>query len=174
MNMKTEINQLIRQGYISKDDSVRNLSRKYLQKARNNLITMSLLSEVNANKKVRDLLKIPQDYSSDEWVVITGYYAMYSSALALISKIGYKSKNHTATILLLEEFFIKKKLISKEDLIILKNAIFQKSEIERLSEARHKREIAQYSVTKQTTKEIAENIKKDAYDFANKVELIIA
>jgi len=172
--MKTEINQLIRQGYISKDDSVRNLSRKYLQKARNNLITMSLLSEVNANKKVRDLLKIPQDYSSDEWVVITGYYAMYSSALALISKIGYKSKNHTATILLLEEFFIKKKLISKEDLIILKNAIFQKSEIERLSEARHKREIAQYSVTKQTTKEIAENIKKDAYDFANKVELIIA
>ena len=173
MNMKTEINQLIRQGYISKDDSVRNLSRKYLQKARNNLITMSLLSEVNANKKVRDLLKIPQDYSSDEWVVITGYYAMYSSALALISKIGYKSKNHTA-ILLLEEFFIKKKLISKEDLIILKNAIFQKSEIERLSEARHKREIAQYSVTKQTTKEIAENIKKDAYDFANKVELIIA
>ena len=172
--MKTEINQLIRQGYISKDDSVRNLSRKYLQKARNNLITMSLLSEVNANKKVRDLLKIPQDYSSDEWVVITGYYAMYSSALALISKIGYKSKNHTATILLLEEFFIKKKLISKEDLTILKNAIFQKSEIERLSEARHKREIAQYSVTKQTTKEIAENIKKDAYDFANKVELIIA
>ena len=124
--MKTEINQLIRQGYISKDDSVRNLSRKYLQKARNNLITMSLLSEVNANKKVRDLLKIPQDYSSDEWVVITGYYAMYSSALALISKIGYKSKNHTATISLLEEFFIKKKLMSKEDIILLKNAIIQK------------------------------------------------
>lgn len=172
--MKTEINQLIRKGYISKDDSVRNISRKYLQKARDNLITMSLLSEVNASKKIRDLLKIPQDYSSDEWVVITGYYAMYSSALALISKIGYKSKNHTATILLLEEFFIKKKLISKEDLTILKNAIFQKSEIEILSEARHKREIAQYSVTKQTTKEIAENIKKDAYDFVNKVELIIA
>lgn len=118
--MIANIKQLIKQGYISKDDSVRNLSKKYLQKARTNLITMSLLSELNTNKKAKDLLNIPLDYNSDEWVVITGYYAMYSSALALISKIGYKSKNHAATIFLLEEFFIKKKLMSKEDLILLK------------------------------------------------------
>lgn len=171
--MKISINQLIKKGYLSKDDSSRSLSKKYLQKARNNLITMSLLSEINTSKKVRGLLKIPLDYNSDEWIVITGYYAMYSSALALISKIGYKSKNHTATILLLEEFFIKKKLMSVEDLSLLKNAIFQKFEIEKLSEARHKREVAQYSVTKQTTKEIAQNVIEDAYNFVNKVELII-
>src|SRR3989338_7017557 len=93
-------------------------------------------------------------------VVITGYYAMYSAALALIAKIGYKSRNHSATIILLEEFFIKNKLMSAEDLNLLKNAIIQKAEIEQLSDARHKREIAQYSVTKQTTKEIAETIKE--------------
>jgi uncharacterized protein (UPF0332 family) len=171
--MITNIKQLIRQGYISRDDSVKNLSRKYLQKARNNLVTMSLLSEINTSKKARDLLKIPSDYNCDEWVVITGYYAMYSSALALIAKIGYKSKNHAATIILLEEFFIKKKLMSKEDISLLKNAIIQKSEIEKLSEAKHKREIAQYSVTKQTTKAIAESIKQDAYSFINKIESII-
>jgi len=171
--MIANIKQLIRQGYISKDDSVKNLSQKYLQKARNNLITMSLLSDINNNKKVRELLKIPSEYNTDEWVVITGYYAMYASALALIAKIGFKSKNHTATISLLEEFFIKRKLMSKEDISLLKNAIFQKIEIEKLSEARHKREIAQYSVTKQTTKEIAESIKQDAYNFINKVESII-
>jgi len=171
--MISDIKQLIRLGYISKDDSVKNLSQKYLQKARNNLITMSLLSDINNNKKVRELLKIPSEYNTDEWVVITGYYAMYASALALIAKIGFKSKNHTATISLLEEFFIKRKLMSKEDISLLKNAIFQKIEIEKLSEARHKREIAQYSVTKQTTKEIAESIKQDAYNFINKVESII-
>ena len=55
----------------------------------------------------------------------------------------------------------------------LKNAILQKEELEKLSEARHKREIAQYSVTKQTTKEIAENIMRDAYQFINTVESII-
>ena len=46
-------------------------------------------------------------------------------------------------------------------------------EIEKLSDARHKREIAQYSITKQTTKSIAEKIKKDAYDFINKCEEIV-
>jgi len=173
IKMINDIKELIRRGYITKDDSVKNLSRKYLQKARNNLITMSLLSGINNNKKARDMLKIPSDYDSDEWVVICGYYAMYASALALIAKVGYKSKNHTATIKLLEEFFIKKKLMFKEDVDLLKNAIIQKAEIEKLSEARHKREIAQYSVTKQTTKEIAESIKQDAYSFINKAEAII-
>ncbi len=172
--MINDIKQLIKQGYISKDDSVKNLSQKYLQKARNNLITMSLLSDINNNKKARDLLKMPSDYNSEEWVVITGYYAMYASALALIAKIGYKSKNHAATISLWEEFFIKEKLMSKEDIKLLKNAIIQKAEIEKLSEARHKREIAQYSVTKQTTKEIAESIKHDSYNFVKKAEMILS
>ncbi|MFH1248939.1 MAG: hypothetical protein V1660_02200 [archaeon] len=171
--MINDIKQLISGGYISKDDSAKNLSKKYLQKARTNLVTMSLLSDLNNNQKARDLLKIPSDYNSDEWVVICGYYAMYAAALSLIAKIGYKSRNHTATIKLLEEFFLKKKIISKEDIDLLKNAIIQKSEIEKLSAAKHKREIAQYSVTKQTTKEIAESIKQDAYSFINKIEAII-
>jgi len=56
---------------------------------------------------------------------------------------------------------------------LLKNAVFQKEELEKLSEARHQREIAQYSITKQTTKDIAEKIKKDAYSFVNTVEEIL-
>lgn len=171
--MISDIKQLIQQGYISKDDSIKNLSKKYLQKARNNLVTMSLLSDMNNNKKARDLLKIPLDYNSDEWVVIAGYYAMYASALALIAKIGFRSKNHTATLKILEEYFVKRNILDQKSFLLLKNAVFQKAEIEKLSEARHKREIAQYSVTKQTTKEIAETIKQDAYNFINKVETII-
>lgn len=171
--MISNIKQLVRQGYISKDDSVKNLSQKYLQKARNNLITMNILSEINTNKKARDLLKIPQNYSTDEWVVIAGYYAMYSAALALLAKVGFKSKNHTATLIILEGYFIKKKRLDEKDLLLIKNAFFQKEEIEKLSDARHKREIAQYSVTKQTTKEIADRIKQDAYNFINKCEEIL-
>ena len=171
--MVGDLKQLIRKGFITKDDSVKNLSLKYLQKARNNLITMSLLSDINNNRKSRDLLKIPSDYSSDEWVVICGYYAMYSSALALLAKIGFRSKNHTATLKVLEEYFVKKNILDSESLLLLKNAVFQKEELEKLSDAKHKREVAQYSVTKQTTKEIAESIKNDAYNFINKIELII-
>ena len=131
---------------------------------------MSILSELNDNKKARDLLKTPKDYDSNEWVVITGYYAMYTAALSLLAKISYRSKNHAATISVLEEFFVKKEILDEDILVLLKNAMFQKEEIEKLSDAKHKREIAQYSVTKQTTKNISEKIKKDAYDFIDKCE----
>jgi uncharacterized protein (UPF0332 family) len=57
--------------------------------------------------------------------------------------------------------------------MLLKSAMFHKEEIEKLSDARHQREIAQYSVTKQTTRNIAEKIKKDAYDFVNRCGEII-
>jgi len=88
-------------------------------------------------------------------------------------KLDLEAKNHTATFLVLEEYFVKKKLLNEKDLLLIKNAHFQKEEIEKLSDARHKREIAQYSITKETTKGIAEKIKKDAYDFINKVEFIL-
>ncbi len=156
-----------------KDKSVKRLANEYLTKAKNNLITLKILDELQSDKPFRKKLNIPEDYSTYEWVVITGYYAMYSAAISLLAKIGYRSKNHTATLCVLEEFFVKKKILDEDALILLKSAMFQKEEIEKLSDARHKREIAQYSITKQTTKSIAEKIKKDAYDFINKCEKII-
>lgn len=167
-----KIDFYLKKSQIVKDKTVIQLAKKYLNKAKNNLVTMNILSELN-NKKARDLLKIPLDYDSNEWVVIAGYYAMYTSALALLAKIGFRSKNHTATFLILDEYFVRKRLLDETDLFLIKNAHFQKDEIEKLSDARHKREIAQYSITKQTTKEIAEKIRKDAYDFVNKVEIIL-
>jgi len=163
----------LKQGQVKKDKTVVNLAQKYLNKSKNNLVTMQILLEIQINKKAIELLKIPKNYDSNEWAVICGYYAMYSAALSLIASIGFRSKNHSATIAILEEYFVKKRHLNKEDLQLIKNALFQKEEIEKLSEAKHKREIAQYSVTKQTTKEIVEKIKKDAYNFVNKSEEIL-
>ena len=167
------VNWYIKQGQLSRDNSYKNLADKFLQKARQNLVTMSVLSELNDNKKARDLLKIPRDYDSNEWIVVTGYYAMYTAAISLLAKIGYRSKSHTATLCVLEEYFVKKRILDKDILILLTSARFHKEEVEKLSDARHRREIAQYSITKQTTKDIAEEIKKDAYDFVNKCGEII-
>jgi len=144
-----------------------------MEKARANLITMNLLLELNKNKRVKNMLRIPKDYDSTEWAVISGYYAMYSSALALIAKIGFKSKTHMGTLSILEEFYVKRSILDKEDLKLISNASLKKEELEHISEARHNREIAQYSVTKQTTKTIAEKIKEDAYSFVNKTEEIL-
>ena len=168
-----KINWYIKNKHLMKEEDVKELAPKYLEKSRNNLVTMNALSELNDNKKARELLKTPKDYDSNEWVVITGYYAMYTAAISLLAKVGYRSKNHTATLCVLEEFFVKKKILDEDILMLLKSALFHKEEIEKLSDARHKREIAQYSITKQTTKDIAEKIKKDSYDFVNKCEEII-
>jgi len=156
-----------------KDKEIRELAPKFLEKAKNNLVTMNSLFDLNNNSHARKLLRIKENHEFYEWVVIIGYYAMYAAAISLLAKIGYRSKNHTATLCVLEEFFVKKKILDEDILILLKSAIFHKEEIEKLSDARHKREIAQYSITKQTTKIIAEKIKKDAYDFVNKCEEII-
>ncbi len=171
--MKNLINFYLKKGQLIKDRNMTSLSQGYLEKAKHNLLTMKILSEIQENKKARNLLEIPSYYNSNEWVVITGYYAMYTAALALLAKIGLRSKNHSATLLILEEYFLKKKSLDEKDLSLIKNAQFQKEEIEKISDARHKREIAQYSITKQTTKDIAEKIKKDAYTFVNKVEEIL-
>ena len=167
-----KIDFYLKKGQIVNDKTAVHLVKRYLDKAKNNLTTMQILSELNRTK-LRGQLEIPLDYDPNEWVVICGYYAMYTASLALLAKIGFRSKNHSATISILEEYFIKRKLLDEKDLLLIKNAHFQKEEIEKLSDARQKREIAQYSITKQTTKDIAEKIKKDAYDFVNKVEEIL-
>ncbi len=168
---KTEF--YLKKWQIVKDKTIISKARGYLEKARYNLATLEILDKINFNKSARKLLGIPDSYDSNEWVVICGYYAMYTAALALSAKIGFRSKNHSATLVILEEYFVKKKHLSEKDLLLIKNAQFHKEEIDKISDARHKREIAQYSITKQTTKVISERIKKDAYDFVNKCEEIL-
>ncbi len=167
-----KIKWFVKKRQLTKDNSYKKLANRFLEKSRQNLMTMSLISELK-NKKIKKLLKIPEDYDPSEWVVICGYYSMYSAALSLLAKIGYRSKNHSATLCVLNEFFLKKKILDKDYLTLFKSALFHKKDIERLSSAKHKREIAQYSITKKTTKSISEKIKKDAYKFVNKCEEVL-
>jgi uncharacterized protein (UPF0332 family) len=171
--MKGSLKFYLRKGILVKDESVEKLSDGYITKAKNNLITLKILSEIQDDKQLRKKLNIPESYSAYEWVVIVSYYAMYTAAISLLAKIGYRSKNHSATLSVLEELFVKKKILEEKTLLSLKAAMFHKGEVEKLVDARHKREIAQYSITKQTTKTIAEKIEKDAYDFVDKCEEII-
>jgi len=149
------------------------LAPKFIEKAKNNLITLSILFDIYDNKKVRNYLNIPEDYDSSEWVVVCAYYAMYMSALAALAMINYKSKNHTATILALETFFVKKQLLEERYLRMIEKAQLEKEYIDNLNLARDRREIAQYSVTKEITRRIAEEIKEDAYKFVERMEKLI-
>jgi uncharacterized protein (UPF0332 family) len=163
------IERFIRLKQLIRDPTVKNLAEPYLKKSRSNLVTMEILSKVEKHKT---LLAIPKDHSDDEWVVVVAYYAMYMAALSLVAKVGYRSKSHTATAVALEEFFVKNKLLEKAHFENFESIRMKKEEIETLRDVRDRREIAQYSVTKRTTKEIAEQTKIDAREFVDRVEEI--
>src|SRR3989344_2265951 len=106
--MQHSLNWFIRKKLFMQDFTAKNLAQNYAQKARTNIITTELLDKA---PNFKEILALPQDYNPDEWVVITSYYAMYMAALSVLAKLGYKSKNHTATILALEEYLTKKKIL---------------------------------------------------------------
>ena len=155
-----------------KDETIVSKAKIYLEKARYNLETLEIFNKLNM-KSNRNKIKISLGYDPSEWIVISGYYAMYSAALALISRVGFRSKSHLATISIIEKFYVDNKVLSRNDFSLIKNAVIRKEELESVSNAKNKREIAQYSITKKTTKEVAEKVRKDAYDFVNRCEEVL-
>lgn len=172
--MKKGLKYFIREGALNKTPHIRKLSTRFLGKAKNNLVTMSILFDLKTNNEAKNVLHVPTDYDSSEWVVVCGYYAMYMAALAALAKISYKSKNHTATIMAMETFFVKKKLLEHIYMKMIEKAQLEKDHVEQLKLAKDRWEIAQYSVTKRTTRLIAEQIKEDAYTFVKRIEKLIA
>ncbi|MCX6815272.1 MAG: hypothetical protein NT120_00275 [Candidatus Aenigmarchaeota archaeon] len=119
------IEKFIKREQLIRDNTIKSLAGSYIKKAISNLITMEILSKAESHK---DILAIPKNHSTEEWIVVTAYYAMYVRV--------------------------------------------RKEEIEMLRDVRDRREIAQYSVTKKTTKEIAEKTKSDAREFVDRMEEI--
>lgn len=169
-NLKWYIDRRI----LIKSEKISRLVDNFLEKARNNLVTASILSEIESNENARKLLKIPEDYSSNEWIVITAYYAMYMAALSVLAKLGLKSKSHDATILALEEFFVKRGLLERRILEMIKDAKLEVEYIRMIRIAKDRREIAQYSPTKRTTKLLAEKTINNAYKFVERIEELIS
>src|SRR3989344_8695382 len=75
---------------IMKDETVKSKYQNYLNKAKNTLAVLDALDKLENSSKAKKLLNIPDSFDSIEWVVITGYYAMYTSAPALLAKIGFR------------------------------------------------------------------------------------
>lgn len=158
---------------LTKDESMKELAIQYLQKAKKNISFIDITSRISNESEVKKFLNLKEDFSVDDWVVIIGYYGMYSAALALLAKLGYKSKTHTATILALEEFYVKKNLLTPEDVALMKHISLTNEEIKELAEAKENRETAQYEVTSTITKNLADSIKKIAKNFVAKVEVLL-
>ena len=137
-------------------------SEGHIKKADHNLIVMTDLNKLGHK----------------DWTIITAYYAMYHSALALLSKIGLESKDHTTTAAVLEHFFskhINKNMIqqfneTKERKDKIEAITIKEKYINYLWKAKQARETVQYGITinYRETKTIINN----ARNFVSKMKLV--
>lgn len=64
--MKKDINWFIQEGLLSKTPFIQKLALRFIEKAKNNLITLSILFDLHNTKDARNSLNVPEDYDSSE------------------------------------------------------------------------------------------------------------
>ncbi|MFH1591836.1 MAG: hypothetical protein ABIB47_00510 [Candidatus Woesearchaeota archaeon] len=144
---------------------------KYLNRAINNLeFANFILAEHDYSIKE----KLPNKTFYD-WCVIIYYYAIYHTALALTTKIGYESKSHLATITVVTLFYYHKDNILKKEEIefIIENIHLEKEEIDFLLDSKNMRERACYGVDELFELLQAKDLQKQTVEFVNKIRTLL-
>jgi len=139
------------------------LVKSHVDKADHNLIVMTDLDKLGHS----------------DWVVITAYYSMYHSAMAVLSKIGLNSKDHTTTVAVLEYFFgkkIEKSLLDrfnelKEKKDKLETVKIEEKYISYLWKTKKTRETMQYGIA--TAYKETNIIIDNAREFVTRVKLLL-
>ncbi len=149
----------LNKGVISDERETKFLSISHLKKAEYNLKFTNFL---NDNKKFYD------------WIIVGCYYTIYHSALALITKKGFSSKNHLATLCALTKFYyVQEKILTEEEIKLVSKLSLEKKEVSCFAYAKEKRETASYGISEEFNKITAEDILKKTIQFLNKTREIL-
>ena len=149
-----EIDFFIAKKQIRKIEENKDLVKSHIRKARHNLEFFKL------NKERGEF---------GDWLIVTLYYALYHSALALIVNKNYSSKNHFATILIL----IKEYSITKDEVILLNELSINKNDAELYTNLKKDRHDASYMTKVKFDRETIEDYENKVLDFINKAEEIL-
>src|SRR3989344_1780253 len=152
--LEKEINFFITKKQIKIIKNNSELVNSHLKKARHNLEFYKL------NKK---------HHQFNDWLIVTLYYSLYHSALALITNKNYSSKNHYATILIL----IKEYAITKDEAGLLNELSINKEDAELYTNLKDERHDASYATNTKFSQETIEDYENQVLDFINKTEELI-
>lgn len=158
---KTEdsFNFYLKKEAIIKEKETKFLPISHLKKAEYNFKFINFL---NDNKKFYD------------WIIVGCYYTIYHSALALITKKGFSSKNHLATLCaLIKLYYLPNKVLSKEEIELVSRSSLEKEEVSYFAYAKEKRETASYGLSEEFNKAEAEDLLKKTVQFINKCREIL-
>jgi len=144
--------------------------QKYMRKSTTNLEFANFIMNEH-DYSIKE--KLP-DKSFYDWCINIYYYSLYHSAMALVSKAGFESKNHLATIISLTLFYYhKENILNKEEMEFLINSFdVEKEDITLMLDAKALRERASYGVELFEQKQ-AESLRKKIAEFVNKCRLIL-
>lgn len=147
------------------------LFEKHLNKSLNNLEFGNFIFDEH-KYSIKKKLKGKSFY---DWCVIIYYYSLYHSVLALISKGGFESKNHLASISALTYiYYYKKNLLNREDIqFIIDNFNINENEIEFIAESKELREKASYRVDENFNLLQSKNLQEKTAELVNKIKDIL-
>ncbi len=178
--LKNQIDGFLKREQLLKSEEYKKLERPYLSKARKNFTVANLMNNISDKEEIKKLLNLASDFEIYDWTIIISYYAMYSSALSALARLGFKSKSHATTIAVLEYNYVNQsnkngKNLETEDIQKLTKAhTLSEQLIVKLIETKTKRETAQYDATPGITKEMAKTALNDANEFISKIEEVLA
>ncbi len=152
--LEKELKFFIRKKHIKIIKDNKDLVSSHLKKARHNL------EFYNLNKK---------NHKFNDWLIVTLYYSLYHSALALITNKSYSSKNHYATILIL----IKEYSITKDEAELLNELSMNKEDAELYTKLRDDRHDASYATDIKFNDQKIKEYEDKVLDFINKTEELI-
>ncbi len=172
--LKRKISNYLRKEQLLKKQEYRKLEKPFLAKARKNYTIANLMFKISEQNDFKKALALPESFEAYEWVVIVSYYSMYTSALAALAKVGFKSKSHAATIAVLEQHYVRKdKLEAKHVDTLSKAYTLSENLITKLVKNKTRRETAQYDATPAISRETAKTALADADEFITKVEEVL-
>ena len=156
--------KIIRKTSLSKED--------YLKKSLHNFDFANWVLDKH-KKEIPSLFGEERFY---DWVVISYYYAIYHSALALLSSKGLDSKSHFATLCaLIYYFYYEKKLDKKEVELIAESCGTKigKEDLDIFVGAKGLRERASYGVHASFEFFIVNKLKENTREFLEKTRRIL-
>src|SRR3989344_346635 len=145
--------------------------KKHIAKAISNLeFANYLLEEHNFSIKK----KLP-DREYYDWCITIYYYAIYHTSLALLSKLGYRSGSHFATLATITLFYYHKdNVLKREDIdFLLEKINLEEKEIDFVIGSKDLRERACYGVDESFNISIATLLQKQTVDFVNKIKELL-
>ncbi len=153
-HLENEIHFFISKKQIKTIQENKELVSSHLKKARHNLEFYKLNKE---------------HHKFNDWLIVTLYYSLYHSALALITNRNYSSKNHYATILVL----IKEYSITKDEAKLLNELSINKEDAELYTNLKDDRHDASYATNIKFSQKTIGYYENKVLDFINKTEELI-